>query len=395
MEEKRVIKEDQSNQNDEIVTVSPQEYRLVPIQNNSDKTEKNTVDILVLLSVIWSERNLILKFVIIGVLFGIFLVVIAPKNYKSSAMLIPEENASQGGASGLIEKYGGLLGIGGGIDFNSNNSIPLQLFPEIVGSLPFQLKLLNQKIYFKNLDTTVTSFQFFSEINKPSLTSIIMQYTVGLPGKLLNSLGDREEKPLPDGFKLDSILEISKGQMKIIESFRKRVVISLDDEAGVIRLTVEMPDEYASANLTMEAIHLLKDYVVIYNTRKATSDLAFIFEQYNNARSNFESANKELALFLDQNINLNTAKARMQEELLRSKYNLSFDIFTSMSQQLEQAKFVLQEQTPVVSILEPAQVPVEDTLSGLKVLMTFLILSVLSGVSYVLFKEYKKELARN
>jgi len=42
-----------------------------------------------------------------------------------------------------------------------------------------------------------------------------------------------------------------------------------------------------------------------------------------------------------------------------------------MAQRLEQAKLKVQEQTPVVSIIQPIQVPLDDTTSGVNIHIAF------------------------
>lgn len=59
-----------------------------------------------------------------------------------------------------------------------------------------------------------------------------------------------------------------------------------------------------------------------------------------------------------------------------------------MAQQVEQAKMKVQEQTPIVSVLQPVQVPVDDTTSGLKILIVFIFLFAFAGFSYILLQMY-------
>ncbi|MDZ7717087.1 MAG: hypothetical protein U5J95_12840 [Balneolaceae bacterium] len=75
------------------------------------------------------------------------------------------------------------------------------------------------------------------------------------------------------------------------------------------------------------------------------------------ARKRFEQAQQQLAEFRDSNINLATAKAQSREQELQSQYDLTFNLYNSLSQRLEQAKLDLQEETPVLTVLQPVSVP--------------------------------------
>jgi len=70
---------------------------------------------------------------------------------------------------------------------------------------------------------------------------------------------------------------------------------------------------------------------------------------------------------------------------------LAFNVYNSLAQQVEQAKLKVQEQTPVVSVLQPVQVPVDDETSGLMILIVFLLLVLMSVVGLLFFMFYKKK----
>jgi len=63
----------------------------------------------------------------------------------------------------------------------------------------------------------------------------------------------------------------------------------------------------------------------------------------------------------------------------------TFCFYYSVNQQLEQAKLNVKEQTPVVSVLQPVQVPVDDETSGTKILLIFMIMGVLGSFLTIIF----------
>lgn len=358
-----------------------QEYRLVPVEEweNEEKSERE-IDLVELARYIWDNRKTIYKFTAVGIILGLLVALLSPKEYRSGATLIPETQSSQSGANSLLQRYGGLLGMSGSADLGSEGLIPPQLYPQIVQSLPFQLELLNTEVRFPEFDTTTTVYHFFDEVYTPSVFSYLKAYTIGLPGKIIGLIkGKGEERPLPRGFETDSIITLTKAQMEIIEGMRKRISVSLNEESGVINLYVEMPDPQAAAHVAKTSIGLLTEYVVNYRTRKAEEDLAFAQAQLETARQEFEASQNRWAEFRDQNINLATARAQTQQQRLQSEYDLAFNVYSSLAQQVEQAKLKVQEQTPVVSVLQPVQVPVEDTTSGLRVLVIVTFLSICFG----------------
>jgi chromosome segregation ATPase len=159
--------------------------------------------------------------------------------------------------------------------------------------LPFQLELLNKKVHFADFDTTTTVYAFFDEVYTPSVFSYAMEYTIGLPGKIIGLLvkgEDEIKQPLPKGFAADSVVSVTKDQMEVIENMRERVTVSLSEETGVLNLTVEMPDPNAAAQVGKTSISLLKEYMTNYRTRKAQEDLEHARQQLEEVRTALQEA---------------------------------------------------------------------------------------------------------
>jgi len=375
-----------------------QEYRLVPVEEWDEGRESETeIDLVELAKHIWENRSTIYKFVTVGVMLGLAVALLSPKEYRSGATLMPEVQSSQGGASRLLQQYGGLLGLGGAsADLGSESSIPPMLYPQVVQSLPFQLELLNTDVEFAEFGTTTTVYNFFDEVYTPSVFSYVTEYTLGLPGKVVGLFKEEEaHRPLPRGLEPDEVVSVTKEQMEIIEKMRERVTVSLNEESGVINLSVEMPDPNAAAQIAKTSIGLIREYVTNYRTRKAEQDLQFAREQLQTAKTVFEDAQNRLAEFRDGNVNLATARAQTELQRLQSEYDLSFNVYNTLAQQVEQAKLKVQEQTPVVSVLQPVQVPVDDETSGLMVLIVFVMLSGFAGLGWIFIRHFMTQNSLN
>lgn len=366
-----------------------QEYRLVPADQAYGGYEEDEIDLIELAKTIWDNRSTIYKFIAVGVVLGLAVALLSPKEYQSGATLMPEVQSSQGGAGSLLQQYGGLLGMSGGANLGSEGMIPPQLYPEIVQSLPFQLELLNTEVEFKDFDTTASVYHFFNEVYTPSVLSYVRGYTLGLPGKIIGAFKEEAPTtPLPRGFESDSIISITKAQMEIVKNMRERISVSMDEETGLINLSVTMPDPYAAAELAKTSIGLMREYVVNYRTRKAEEDLIFARQQMETAQNEFETAQNRLAEFRDSNINLSSARAQTQQQRLQSEYDLAFNVYNTLAQQVEQAKLKVQEQTPVVSILQPVQVPVDDETSGAMILIVFVMLSGIVSIGWIFIRQF-------
>jgi uncharacterized protein involved in exopolysaccharide biosynthesis len=360
---------------------SLEEYRLVPVEEYHPGQEKEKeIDLIRLAKHIWSKRLFVVKITGIFIVLGLFIAFLSPVEYKTEAFLMPEVQSQQDQASGLLQKYGGFLGLSGSsLDINQQGMISPSLYPKIVRSLPFQLKLLNQKIHFESFDTIVTVFDYFNEIYSPSIFSYIYKYTLGLRGVVKKWFTDENKRSLSfPGSEQEEIIQLSWDQKVVIEKLRERITVNLDEESGVITVSSEMPDARAAAIVGNRAITLLTDYLKEYRTQKALVDLEFIQGQHDNARQRFQKSQMVLAEFRDQNRNVVTARAQTELERLQNERDLAFNVYNSLAQQLEQAKIALQEQTPVFKILQPVQVPIEKSSPRRTLIM---IISIFLGIT--------------
>ena len=364
----------------------------MPAEGYGSHHEEDEIDLIELFQTFWDKRILIAKITGAFLVVGLLIALLAPKEYRSSASLMPEYNTSEtgGGTAGrLLQQYGGLLGIGGGGTYAGNsNAIRVQLYPDIVNSLPVQLQLLKEEVYFAEYDTTISVHSYFEEVHSPSVFGYFSEYTIGLPGKIAGLFKSEDTIPLkiPDLTQDQKVIDISRDQMLLVEMMRERVSVSLNEETGVVTLSVEMPDAKAAAELGERAYELLTKYLTEYRTEKLRVDLEYVEEQYQEAQRRFRSVQNERAEFEDSNINLSTSKAQTELERLNSEYELSFNIYNSLAQQREQVKLKLQEQTPLFKILQPFSVPVKDTTSGLLILVMFGIFGGIFSLGWVLMK---------
>ena len=171
------------------------------------------------------------------------------------------------------------------------------------------------------------------------------------------------------------VLNLSKDEVAIINTLRQKITASLDDESGIVSVTVTLPDNVAAAAVTEYTITELTDYLTEYRTEKVLRDLTFVEEQLATAEARFEEAQLTLAEFRDSNQGTLSAKAQTEEQRLNSEYQIAFNLYNGLTQQYEEAKLKVQEETPVFKTLEAVQVPLEDETSGSMILLVFIMLS--------------------
>lgn len=354
-------------------------------QTNSDE-----IDLIELIRHLWDGRKLIIKITAAFIALGLVIAITSPKQYKVETRLLPEaKSASGGGAAALLSSLGGLGGfsmpLGEGAD-----AIGPMLYPDVLKSTPFYLELLNSKINYKTESETldITVFEYLNDYTRSSLGNIIIKYTIKLPWTILGWIrGEQKTSEVSEEPEPYQFTRMTLEQFQIIKRLGDKISANIDQKNGVINISAEFGDPYITAQVANFAVEYLSNYITEYRVEKAKTDLLFIQERYSEREKEYLQAQNELAQFRDANRNVQSAAARTEEERLNNKYTLAFNVYNGLAQQLEQAKIKVQEETPVIKILEPVQVPVERSKPRRSlILVVFAFLGGFIGVGFVFGK---------
>ncbi|NHB69833.1 Wzz/FepE/Etk N-terminal domain-containing protein [Perlabentimonas gracilis] len=354
------------------------------------KSPSDEIDLIELIRHLWDGRKLIIKITAAFIALGLVIAITSPKQYKVETRLLPEaKSASGGGAAALLSSLGGLGGfsmpLGEGAD-----AIGPMLYPDVLKSTPFYLELLNHKVTYKANDGTlnITVFEYLNDHTKGSLVGVVMKYTLKLPWTILGWIrGEQKTSEVSEEPEPYQFTRMTLEQFQIIKKLGDKISANIDQKNGVINISAEFGDPYITAQVANFAVEYLSNYITEYRVEKAKTDLLFIQERYSEREKEYLQAQNELAQFRDANRNVQSAAARTEEERLNNKYTLAFNVYNGLAQQLEQAKIKVQEETPVIKILEPVQVPVERSKPRRSlILVVFAFLGGFIGVGYVFGK---------
>ena len=343
------------------------------------------LDLSLLTKAVWINKKVIIKSVIYGIILGLIIAFGSKVEYNSSLKSIPSSNEGMKSNMGSLSSLAGLAGINLGA--TSDNSINPEIYPQITSSIPFLVEILNTEVYFTSMDTTVSSFNYFKNIYRPSLLQYVKRLTIGLPftiKKWLTPENDSEIINLND----DEIIKLSREDTKLIEQFKERIISSYDSETGILSISVIMTDPYAAAEITELTFRLLQKYLIEFKSEKAIEELAFIEARFQESKNRYEELQKELATYTDKNQNVRSAIVQIEQQNIKNEYDLAYDIYKGLANQLEQAKIKVKEDSPVLSLLDPAKVPVEKSSpKRLIILIIFTFLGFLYGLSRIIFDD--------
>ena len=182
---------------------------------------------------------------------------------------------------------------------------------------------------------------------------LLKKYTIGLPGLLLNKQSDNNEN-------LDtSLFQITEQDKELFEFLAQVVSIEVDDQQGLVSIRVELADRMVAAQLAQAATDLLQSNIIAFKSQSARNNLDFIERQYESKRQEFEEIQDSIAIFKDQNLNITSTLYQNQLTRLESQFTVISSVFQELAGQVEQAKIQVNKDTPIFTIIEPVNVPLE------------------------------------
>lgn len=355
-------------------------------KSSSVNTNDDEIDLMALVKTFWKGRATILKCLLVSGVLGILVAFLSPKEYMAWTSMVPQ--TSQSGS-----KLGGLSSLAAMAGFNLDNmgssgeSMSPLVYPQIVNSVTFQLELMNTPFSFSDVNHPVSIFEYYTKIAQPGVISLIGKYTIGLPGVIISAIKGEDKKIILSDDK--GPIALTKDQEKIRKMIEDKVTLELDSKNGYLTLHASFHEALLSAQVVEQARELLQKYITRYKIQKASGQLAFIEDRFQEKKKEFEKIQVQVARFQDQNKNVSSAVAHTEEVRLQSEYSITMNVYNELAKQLEQAKIQVKEETPVFSILQPAMVPTEKTKPNKPmILLIWLFLGGFIGTAIIFGKEY-------
>ncbi|MFV0507187.1 MAG: Wzz/FepE/Etk N-terminal domain-containing protein [Bacteroidales bacterium] len=319
------------------------------IQNQAQDDE---IDLLALIKQVWKRRIFIIIVMATFLVLGVIVSLTSAKEYTADMSFIVQSSKISDG--GNLTSLASLAGISLGSHNAGSEEISPSLYPVIIGSTPFQFKLMKEEFIFGNMTEAVVMEDYLEKNIKPSLSSTIKKYTIGLPQLIF---GSKNEESGTSTSSYDKLLVLTKKE-RIAKSFLKdHLSIELNAKEGYITLSCNTGNPVFSAQLVDRSYDLLQNEIIESKTASATQKLDFINKLYDEGKKDYNKAQLALAAYRDSHSNVISARAQTEEQRLENEYQLAFSVYSELAKQREQTKLKVQDDTPMLKIVEPVSIP--------------------------------------
>jgi uncharacterized protein involved in exopolysaccharide biosynthesis len=267
---------------------------------------------------------------VLGILLGIVL----PKVYVSEATLLPSKEEEGGLLGSNLAGLAGTLGIP-----LSGVSVPeSHLFPAILKS---------ERLIRDALATPLDS-------------------TDAARGTLRDFVEDDSDP-------------VDVREERAVDVVRREILrVGLDEETGIVRVTVRMNDPVLANQANSIFLTRLADYLRHERTAQARENRVFVEGRHREAAQELARAENDLAAFREGNRKIdNSPDLLLAEGRLYRRVRLQEEVFLELTRQYELARIEEQKATPVVEVLDP---PTLRRIPGSPKLPVFAGIGILVGV---------------
>jgi uncharacterized protein involved in exopolysaccharide biosynthesis len=314
-----------------------------------DTHKDDEIDLIALLKTVFFARRFVIKTTTLFAVLGVILALVSPTKYTASTTFVPQ--LSEGRTNSSLGGLASLAGINlSAIMGSQPQEISPSLYPQIAESIPYRLALLEAKV-----GSNETSFRNYilDQSSGLAILPLLKKYTIGLPGLLFNKQTDNNET-------LDnSLFQVTKEDRGLFNFLAQVLSIDVDDQEGLVSISVELSDRMVAAQLTQSATDLLQSNIIEFKSQSARNNLDVIERQHESKRQEFEEVQDSIAIFKDQNLNITSSLYQNQLSRLESQFIVTSSVFQELAGQVEQAKIQVNKDTPIFTIIEPVSVPLE------------------------------------
>jgi hypothetical protein len=351
------------------------------MQDNS----MENIQFLALANRIWAKRIFVIKFLTLFLVLGIVVALLSPKEFTASSTFIPQTSDSQGSTEGL----GGLASLAG-INLGGmtgGSEIPPALYPKIVSSVTFQKALLEAPILVEGEEEFVTYQTYYDQLHSPGVIELVKKNILGLPGLIIQLVRGEANEVVTN--EESGLIRVSAEEFAHFKRLNSQLSVISNDKEGIVTINFVMPQPLMAAQMAQFTQDLLEREIIQFKIQNAKEQLKFIEDRFQEKKKEFGEIQNKLGTFRDRNQNLTSSLIINQLQKLEADYNFSFNLYTELAMQVEQARLKVAKDTPVLAVIQPVTVPLKKSnISGSIVVLIFIMVGFFFSISYLIALEY-------
>ncbi len=294
------------------------------------------------------KRKVILRNCVIAAVVGFLIAWCIPKEYESSASIIPE--------TGLTADASSLSAITSmaGININEGeDAIGPDLYPTVVASDRFIVDLLYTPV--ETIDGEVSTD--LMTYMKRDTSHPWWAYGRIWMGKLMKALNPPKDYNKRGASERIDPERLSIDDEMMIEGLKSAINCQMDEKTGMIYISFRSQDPLVSKIVVDTVMSHLQEFITAYRTSKARNDLRHYQQIEEETRQKYDEAQRAYARYCDSHMGTLLQAYQSEMEALETELSVALNSYTQVKQQVQLAEAKVQEKTPAFTEVESASVP--------------------------------------
>ncbi len=328
-----------------------------------------------LINQLWIYKTYIIRTTAAFFIAGLIIAFSIPKEYRCNVKMAPEGSRSTINSS--MTDLAAMAGFDVGLE--ESEAINMTLYPDVINSIPFITEMILIPVNTSTGDTTKSLYDYLDKnIRKPW-----WQYIISSPIKLSAKIFSHQENKSVT--KLDPY-HLSRKEELVTNILKERLSVEVDKRKSIILVNVTMQDPKVAAIIADSLVSKLEKFIILYRTNKARHDYEFTKKMFEETKIAYYNAQKNYAQFVDANKNIVLRSVLIEEDRLKNEQMLAYNVYSNLAQQTNAKKMKIQEQTPCVTIIEPARIPSgRSNMGRMSILLASIMIGLISGFGYIFF----------
>ena len=349
---------------------------------------RSTINFKPFLEIVLKNWKKLLIWAFCGALFGIMIGFSTPKEYTVKAVVAPEI-ATRSTLSSGVSSLASLAGV----NMNSlalTDAMHPDLYPEVISSTDFYISLFDMPVTIEQKDSIIVTdlYDYMANYQRQPWWS----YVIGVPRMAIEGVkswfaaADEDFEGIEGHSTIDS-LRLTRQQEMVVAALKKNIEATIERKTYVLSLKVTMQDRIVAANLANAIIRNLQAFVVRYRTEKSRENVEYYEKIYADTHEEYLSAQRAYAYYADSHQGVTTLSSKIKLQHLQNESQLRYQIYNQTAQNLLAAKAKVQQESPVLVILQSGWAPTNGKPSKVKLAIAWFVLGALIGAVIVLLKK--------
>ena len=322
-----------------------------------------------------------------GALLGIIIGFSTPKTYTSTAVVAPELATRSTLSSGLSS-----LASLAGVNMNSlaiTDAMHPDLYPVVIRSSTFYIDLFDLPVNFTHAGSLVQTdlYDYMTNYSK----SPWYGYVLRLPRMAISAVKGLFVKEdafeAAEGHDYVDSLRLTRQQENVVKALSKSVKASVEKKTYVLSVSVTLQDPVLAAQVANAVVDHLRQFVVSYRSEKAMENVNYYEKVYEETHADYLAAQRAYAYYVDSHMGSTSKSAQVQQQLLQNEAQVRYQIYYSTAQNLLAARAKVQQETPVLVVVQRAMAPIAGKPSKVKLAMLWFILGALICIGWIWWKK--------